>query len=238
MLILLIILASCIWATVCLAAAWYLPGIVTRWWCDRRLQGATQGRGILALTYDDGPGSRTTPELLDLLAELEAKATFFLIGSPAERHPDIVHRLIDEGHTIGWHTQSHRNQWKTGPLRSLADLRVPPRVDEITRGELALFRPPYGKLTLGTIATCVLRRWRIISWTHVSGDTHQNLPEIDAVVQRVDRAGGGVVLMHDMDRHDPARPDFVLATTRALVENAKRRGWKIAHSTNDWQRIA
>ena len=103
---------------------------------------------------------------------------------------------------------------------------------------MKVFRPPYGKMTLGTAATCLWRGWRIITWTHASGDTYQELPDIGTFVQSVHRAGGGVVLMHDADRQDPGRTKFVLDTTTALIDMAKRNNWRFIHSLDDWKRIA
>ena len=61
----------------------------------------------VCLTFDDGPHPEHTPRLLDRLAELNVPATFFLIGQEAEKYPDIVRRLVAEGHAIGNHTYSH-----------------------------------------------------------------------------------------------------------------------------------
>src|ERR1035437_244457 len=66
------------------------------------------GVGCVALTFDDGPDPVDTPRLLDLLREKNVKATFFVVGERAERHPEIVRRAWEEGHLIGNHTWSHR----------------------------------------------------------------------------------------------------------------------------------
>ncbi len=220
------------------AAGWLGAGILARLVGDRRLRRGTNGQGILALTFDDGPGGETTPALLDLLREHDARATFFLIGDSATRHPDIVERLASDGHTICWHSQTHRHQWKTDPIRGILDLWSPPamlrREPTMARG----FRPPYGKMTFGTWLVCRLRRWPIITWTHPSGDTFPRLPKVDDFVASVDRDGGGVVLMHDMDREDPARAEFVLQVTRDLLRLANHRDWKILSSPDDWRLLA
>ena len=104
------------------------------------------GRGKqLALTYDDGPNDPDTPRLLDILAKHNVKATFFLIGRYVQQRPDIVRRIVAEGHEIGNHTFLH-------PVLSLCD-------GANVRGELMLcekalkdvgitsvrfFRPPFG----------------------------------------------------------------------------------------------
>ncbi len=222
-----ILLASCA-GFVGLLGLWYGAGIVARAICDARLRAATMGRGVLMLTYDDGPGRMATPPLLDLLKAHDAKATFFLIGQSAEVAPEVVDRLAADGHTIGWHTHTHRNQWKSDPLRALADVWQPPARLDTGPTRATVFRPPYGKMTLGTVLASAARRLPIITWTHVSGDTHETLPDPQAIVAQVEQDRGGVVLMHDMDRADSSRPAYVLELTRLLLESASRHGWTIA----------
>ena len=80
-----------------LGFAWYGSGILVRLASDRRLRRRTRSQGVLALTFDDGPGAATTPELLDLLEARKGKATFFLIGEYATRNPEIVERIAADG---------------------------------------------------------------------------------------------------------------------------------------------
>ena len=62
---------------------------------------------IIALTFDDGPHSTYTPQILDLLSQYDAKATFFVIGERAEKFPEILFRELEEGHEIANHTYTH-----------------------------------------------------------------------------------------------------------------------------------
>ena len=64
------------------------------------------------LTFDDGPGGKVTEEILNTLKENDVKATFFLIGELVEKHPDLVKRMNDEGHSIGVHTFTHERELK------------------------------------------------------------------------------------------------------------------------------
>ncbi|HEY1208925.1 MAG TPA: polysaccharide deacetylase family protein [Terracidiphilus sp.] len=75
------------------------------WLVTNRSQ--VEGNGCVALTFDDGPDPVGTPRLLDLLREKNVKATFFVVGQRAERHPEIVRRAWEEGHLIACHTWSH-----------------------------------------------------------------------------------------------------------------------------------
>jgi peptidoglycan/xylan/chitin deacetylase (PgdA/CDA1 family) len=148
-----------------------------------------------------------------------------------------VDRIVAEGHTVFWHSRRHRNQWKTDPLRGFLDVWSTPMILRRGSASVHAFRPPYGKLTLGTVLACLARRWPVISWTHPSGDTCKELPEIGSFVDKIDRDQGGVILMHDMDRSEPQRARFVLETTSRLIDLAEQRNWELISSPNDWKRI-
>ncbi|MGQ0832398.1 MAG: polysaccharide deacetylase family protein [Microthrixaceae bacterium] len=102
----------------------------------------------VALTFDDGPHPRLTPRVLDVLADHDVRATFFLIGTAALRHPALVRRLLDDGHEVGNHSWSHA---------SIALLDGDEAREEVLRGSDSLarltgqrpewFRPPRGMLT-------------------------------------------------------------------------------------------
>jgi len=213
---------------------WYGPGVIARRLADRRLIRATRGQGVLALTYDDGPGPNTTPALLDLLAEHDAKATFFMVGRCAEAAPELTRRVAEEGHTIGWHSHRHRNQWKSDPIRAVIDVWRPPTLLDSGPTSVRVFRPPYGKMNLGTVLACLARGLPIITWTHASGDTFATLPEVGDIVDAVRREGGGVVLMHDNDRGDASRAPWVLDLTARLLQLAREQNWRIIASPPDW----
>ena len=154
----------------------------------------------VALTFDDGPWPETTEQLLDGLAERGAKATFFLIGSKAELHPEIVRRMAAEGHAIGIHTWSHTPGFPM--LRSgamAADiLRCRESLREITGVETDLFRPPYG-VTNPMVARAVKRTGsRCVGWSIRSLDTLRQRSR-EAVARRIRRrlGDGKVILLHD-----------------------------------------
>ena len=69
----------------------------------------------IALTFDDGPHPVYTPQLLDLLTEFGVKATFFVVGSQAEKYPDLLQRIHREGHAVGIHGYKHHLHWLKTP---------------------------------------------------------------------------------------------------------------------------
>jgi peptidoglycan/xylan/chitin deacetylase (PgdA/CDA1 family) len=201
----------------------YLSPHLARARAERSLARWCRSSGTLVLSYDDGPGARMTPRLLDLLAEYRVRATFFASGHAVRGKEAILDRIVAEGHELGCHAHSHRNAWKTWPWAGVADIVAGYRALAPWIRANAIFRPPHGKLTLITWGEIRRRRAPFGWWTIVSGDTPRERRPADAVAAELRAAGGGVVLMHDFDR-EPERDDWVLTATRALLETAKGEG--------------
>ncbi|CAL9340076.1 hypothetical protein SUDANB121_00260 [Nocardiopsis dassonvillei] len=149
----------------------------------------------VALTFDDGPG-RHTDEVLDALADHDAKATFYLLGSNVGAFPDTVKRMADEGHEIGNHS------WKHDDLATLsgADIeddleRTDRAIEDITGDEPTTMRPPYGSLD-DTAREAIGRP--IVLWDVDTLDWQSR--DAGAVTDvTLDQAGrGSVVLFHDI----------------------------------------
>jgi peptidoglycan/xylan/chitin deacetylase (PgdA/CDA1 family) len=208
------------------AAGWYLAPMTPRWAAVRRLRCWCRATRSLVLTYDDGPDADTTPRLLDLLAARGARATFFLVGSRAAAHPELVQRVVENGHEIGCHTQEHRHAWNESPVRSVIDVIDGYRSLSAWTASNARFRPPYGKLNAGTWFTVRRRRAPISWWTEVAGDVADEPPEPRVFVEQVRSSGGGVVLLHDFHR-DPRRAAFMLQLTHLLLDAAEAEGWSV-----------
>ncbi len=103
-----------------------------------------QDSKMVSITFDDGPDPRWTPEILDILKERGIKATFFLVGSQAEKYPNIVRRIFNEGHTLGNHTYTHANLGLTSRGQTELELNATQRlIESITGHSTTLFRPPY-----------------------------------------------------------------------------------------------
>jgi peptidoglycan-N-acetylglucosamine deacetylase len=112
----------------------------------------------LYLTFDDGPDTDSTPAILKILAMYNIKATFFCSGEAAEKNPELISKILSEGHIIGNHGYSHLNGWKTSIDTYIKDVE---KAFPVT--STGLFRPPYGKLTLRQYNK-LKRRFRIVFW--------------------------------------------------------------------------
>lgn len=154
----------------------------------------------IALTFDDGPKEKLTPELLDLLAKHHIKATFFVVGQMVAEHPEILARAAREGHEIGNHSWSHPNLLKMSDEGVRRQLRqTDDAIKEATGKRPTLMRPPYGNLSPRQ------QKWihdefgyRIILWDVDPLDWKRPGPAV--VCRRIvaETRPGSIVLSHDI----------------------------------------
>ncbi|MBN2348496.1 MAG: polysaccharide deacetylase family protein [Bacteroidales bacterium] len=144
------------------------------------------------LTFDDGPTPEITPEVLAILKQYKAKATFFCIGKNAEQHPEIYKQIQDSGHTIGNHTYSHLKGWKTKNQEYFNDIKHAQSVIPSV-----LFRPPYGKIKRSQLKK-LINFYKIIMWDVLSQDYDANISNekcLQNVIQNT--RSGSIIVFHD-----------------------------------------
>ncbi len=145
------------------------------------------------LTFDDGPCPHTTPWVLDILRKYNAKATFFCIGKNAEQHPELIQRILDEGHSIGNHTYSHTKALLGSVEQYVEDVDL---ANAHLRGS-NLFRPPYGRISVSK-ARRLRDRYHIIMWDIVSRDYSRYVSRRGCVMEVVPYIrGGSIIAFHD-----------------------------------------
>lgn len=157
-------------------------------------------RRVVALTFDDGPHPDRTPRVLDILKKHGAQATFFVVGKNAEAHPEIIRRIVAEGHLIGNHTYSHSNRfpWMAESVMKEEIHWCDVVLEKITGRRPTLFRPPFG-VSNPSLAKALRRDFRtIVGWDIRSLDTIERWSR-ERVFERVRRRlrPGSVVLLHD-----------------------------------------
>jgi peptidoglycan-N-acetylglucosamine deacetylase len=174
--------------------------------------------GRILLTFDDGPDPNWTPRILDLLATAGCRATFFMVGLQALRHPGLVRRVVADGHEIGNHSWSHRNPWT---------MATPAARREVSDGAAAIadaagiapryFRPPYGRVRACMIQQAEHHGERLMLWTLSARDWGLFGASCAAIKARLDRArAGDIVLMHDAPR-GINRPDQLIRVLPDLL---------------------
>ena len=174
----------------------------------------------IALTFDDGPHYKYTAEILDILNEYDAKATFFVVGQLAERYPELILRELSEGHEVASHTWSHPNL-VTIPESTLMNelLTTEQLLFELAEYRPRLFRPPEGKY--GNAVRKVARQldYELVLWTVDTRDWAHT--PTDTIVETVldNTVPGSIILCHDFIGRDSPTPEALRKFIPKLIEN-------------------
>jgi peptidoglycan/xylan/chitin deacetylase (PgdA/CDA1 family) len=213
-----------------------LPGVylLIPWWIRnllrKRFLQRMRNQSGLCVTFDDGPHPESTPLILDLLKKHGAKATFFLVGRHAEKHPELTKRILSEGHEVGFHSYAHKHPWLTGPVGTWLDLTRDPIPYGPTpeANSKKMIRPPYGKLNLVSMLYIWLKGFHIVFWTldpkdYLRSSAHEI---VDFVFTHL--SGGSVILLHDGSPGGaPQQQKTVTAEALdKILAKAKEREWK------------
>lgn len=179
-----------VWASVDVASNVYVRSLC---------RGGRAGREV-ALTFDDGPDERITPRVLDILKEYNIKATFFLVGDKVEQCPELVQRMVAEGHIVANHTYSHRSVFPMSRGEVVAEelQRCSDAIAKHTGKCPKLFRPPFGVTNPIIAKVLKTKGLHTIGWSVRSLDTvakHSREYICNRVVSRLHN--GAVILLHD-----------------------------------------
>jgi len=166
---------------------------------------------ILYLTFDDGPIVEVTPLVLDELKKYNARATFFCVGKNIEANPEIFHRISEEGHTIGNHTQDHLNGWQTANslyfesvekcAATMNALGQKALLTSDTGGldveERGFFRPPYGKISPSQYNQ-LKKHYKIVMWDVLTHDFDLKVTKEQVLGNVLKNATpGSIIVFHD-----------------------------------------
>lgn len=179
----------------------------------------------IALTYDDGPNDEATPALLDLFAEHNIRATFFMIGRFVQQRPEMTRRVLAAGHIVGNHTMNHPNLAYQNVHTVRQELRDCQHVLEDTLGApVRYFRPPHGARKPSVLREARELGLTVVQWNAAGYDWLSITPDeiaghIRRGMRRAQRRGAGSnVLLHDgWDQQIGADRSRSVEATRQLV---------------------
>jgi peptidoglycan/xylan/chitin deacetylase (PgdA/CDA1 family) len=184
-----------------------------------------RSRKRVALTFDDGPDPRSTPQLLELLREQKIPAAFFCIGRRVDENPGLAARIVREGHLVGNHSYAHSNFTNFYPR---ARLRT-----ELIRGQQAIekacgfkpryYRPPIGNSNPNTFRAARDLNLQVIGWSIRSLDTVIAQPE--KILARIRRglAPGAIILLHDGNIPNGK----LVQTVKSLLDTLRELGYEV-----------
>ncbi|WP_219836068.1 polysaccharide deacetylase family protein [Paenibacillus sp. R14(2021)] len=212
----------------------FLPGLISRTFGFRVFKHGHANREI-ALTFDDGPDPVYTPRVLDLLKRYDAKATFFVVGVHAERHPELLKRMHDEGHVIGIHNYVHKSNWLMRPSTVKKQIhRTSEIIRKATGSRSAYYRPPWGIVNLFDFSN--LGYLQIILWSALFGDWRKRVGA-ERLHKRMMKKlrPGEVILLHDCGATfgaDIDAPANMLLALEPFLAAGQAKGYKFVHITD------
>ncbi|AQZ45361.1 polysaccharide deacetylase [Paenibacillus larvae subsp. larvae] len=152
---------------------------------------------LVALTFDDGPDGKYTPKILDILKQYNVKGTFYMVGTQAEKFPDVIKRIKDEGHGIGNHSWSHPQMPKLKEPDMLSQIQKTDDAIAAAIGTPATtFRPPYGATNKTLEAMLNQRGQSVVNWSVDTRDWAGTPPQNMIQNVKTHTVPGGIILMH------------------------------------------
>jgi len=227
--------AICLWRTTpgIALAFWFLPdGLVLYHLFVPRAQGLvvmhrrfTTAQREVWLTIDDGPDPDDTPRLLALLAEHGARATFFVIGENAARHPELIQQITAAGHEVAHHTHTHPvgTFWCASPARVGRELDT--CLDALRAAGVmpTRFRPPVGIKNLWLASALRARGLTCVGWSARGLERWRGDAEIVAARATRGLAPGAILLLHEGPRVPPA---IRVQGIRRVLERLREEGYR------------
>ncbi len=179
----------------------------------RRVKGVGK---VVYITFDDGPTPDVTEQILEVLDKYSVKASFFCCGQNADANPELLKKIADEGHTIGYHSYSHKDILKTKPSEWIADVERKSALSDVK-----LFRPPYGRILFRHYRS-LKSRYKFVFWDVMSYDydVTRSPESIMSLLEKSVR-DGSVVVFHDKGKCK----ENTLAVLPQFIELMKSKGY-------------
>ena len=178
------------------------------------------------LTFDDGPHPEGTPAVLEALAEVGARATFFLVGEQVERRPDLAAAVASAGHEVALHCHRHRLLLRLAAAEVRADLERAAEVVAAAAGvSPRLYRAPFGVFTRPALEVAREHGWQPLHWTRNGRDWRADATAASIAARVTARLRrGDVVLLHDSNAYGAGSWRATADATRAILDRAAGRG--------------
>jgi peptidoglycan/xylan/chitin deacetylase (PgdA/CDA1 family) len=155
---------------------------------------------VIALTFDDGPHPKFTPQVLTLLKQYDAHATFFQIGYRMQQYPQIVQLVIQAGHELGNHSMTHQYENKTGAIIMCMDVeKAEGIIQKYQPNHIKLYRPPGGYIDNALLKELKRLDYKIILWSYHQDTKDWSMPGAEVIANQIIQhaRSGDIVLLHD-----------------------------------------
>jgi peptidoglycan/xylan/chitin deacetylase (PgdA/CDA1 family) len=182
---------------------------------------------VVALTFDDGPDPRYTPQVLRLARKKGLKLTFFLVGREIQLHPALAREEVAEGHVIGNHTWDHPTMTYDTERQDISEIeRCEGEIEKVCGERTYLFRPPKGMWDGDTFLAALAAGYRMILWSVAL--EHHTAKTPHAMAERVVRKirPGMIILAHDGEPCHPVDREKTMKALPILVDALQKRGYR------------
>lgn len=183
---------------------------------------------VIALTFDDGPYTPYTEQLLQVLKEEKVQATFFIVGESAEKYPQLVKQVQNDGHEIALHSYVHKDQLKLTEAEIAVNLaQGKAALEKITGVPVKLFRPPHGFKDWTVMAEIEKAQLKAVNWSIIPRDWIN--PGTEVIVSRVIEKvePGAIVLLHDGDSPSYKAPrEQTVQATGKIIRELRKQGYR------------
>lgn len=164
---------------------------------NKKLRECCKGKNLY-LTFDDGVDKKYTIEMLKLLKEFEISATFFVVASFAAKNPDIVGKMKEDGHLIGFHSLNHENEILQMPLRVKKDFTKGIDILKKLGVKVKYFRPPWGHFSLAGITQMKKMKLNVVLWDVIVQDWKADTDAETIAKKLLDKTlKGHIICLHD-----------------------------------------
>ncbi|GAB6471916.1 hypothetical protein bcgnr5371_37220 [Bacillus cereus] len=214
------------WANMESYRIYLITNSLPQWNTNVYYRGAAAGNKI-ALTFDDGPDNYYTPKILDILGNKKVPATFFVVGQQIQWCPNMLKRIVKEGHALGNHSWSHPKFSNLTTSQIKEEISRTENEIAILTGErkTTLFRPPYGDFTNADLNLVSELGYKFILWSVDTLDwTGLSAEEIIAIVRR-DLSPGAIVLQHSL-KMSPGILDGTVKALSILIDELIAKGYE------------
>lgn len=214
---------------ICAAALGYsvIPTYLLKYrWILHDRKKAKMGKKILYLTFDDGPDTVYTNQLLDVLEHEQIPASFFMVAEAAQEHPEIIERMKKSGYTIGIHSLCHESAMLFGPGRTARDLKESKKIMEKMNVTVKGYRPPWGHLNLASLYWIRKLHLELIFWDVMAQDWSDKETS-DSICNKILRRAfpGAVICLHD-GRGENGAPGRTIEALKKAIPMLKEQGYE------------
>ncbi|MFW6382162.1 MAG: polysaccharide deacetylase family protein [Bacillota bacterium] len=162
------------------------------------LEGGFQPR--VAISFDDGPSPSHTNDILEILKQYNIPATFFVLGSQVEYHPEILRAIHNDGHEVANHTYSHANFAEISLNQVIQEIE---KTNDIIKSVIGykpeIIRPPYGSISDSQLEYFSDKKYKFVNWSLDTRDWNEEINNSEIMLARVERLlhPGAIILLHD-----------------------------------------